>query len=148
MAFSHDKVGNIANLSRIDLTLLGVKDANSYTKNVLYLHGNSSEPLLCFSLVLVTSDNHEEGHAIGASDPRELVIKDIAGVLLSMELEHFVAVLGLVYELPYTPDNNTHREKDLLHIAMVNNAFSFTTMMTPTSGECLLDIVYDAHTYI
>ena len=86
MAFIHDKVGNIANLSRIDPTLLGVKDVNSNTKNVLYLHGNSSEPLLCFSLVLVTCDNHEEGRAVGASDPKEWVIKDIAGVLLSMDI--------------------------------------------------------------
>jgi hypothetical protein len=78
VAFSHDKAGNIANLSRIDPALLGVKDANSFTKNVLFLHGNLSEPLLCFSLVLVTCDNHEHGRALG-SDPKEWVLKDIAG---------------------------------------------------------------------
>ena len=56
IAFGHDKTGNTANLSRIDPTLLGMKDTNSFSKNVLYLHGKS-DPLLCFSLVLVTCDN-------------------------------------------------------------------------------------------
>jgi hypothetical protein len=141
LAFSHDKAGNIANPSRIDPTLLGVKDSNSFTKNVLHLHGNS-EPLLCFSLVLVTIDNHEHGRALG-SDPKEWVIKDIAGVLLTMELERFVAVLGLAYELPYLPDDNARRERDLLHFAMVDNAFSFTTGMMHKTGELFfLDIVY------
>ena len=58
VAFNHDKEGNVANLSRIDPTLLGVKDT-SFMKNVLYLYGNLVEPLLCFLLILVTSDNHE-----------------------------------------------------------------------------------------
>lgn len=147
VAFSHDKAGNIANLSRIDPALLGVKDANSFTKNVLYLHGNLSEPLLCFSLVLVTCDNHEHGRALG-SDPKEWVLKDIAGVLLTMELERFIAVLGLSYELPYLPDDNVRREIDLLHFAMVDNAFSFTTGMMHKNGECTLDIVYYGDTYI
>jgi hypothetical protein len=66
IAFSHDKAGNIGNLSRIDPTLLGVKDGNSYTKNLLYLHGNRVEPLLCFSLALMTRDNHEHGRALGS----------------------------------------------------------------------------------
>ena len=141
IAFSYDKTGNIANLSRIDPALLGVKDSNSFTKNVLYLHGNSSEPLLCFSIVLVTCDNHQRGRSLG-SEPKEWVLKDIAGVLLTMELERFVAVLGLAYELPYVPDDNVRRESDLLHFAMVDNAFSFTTGMMHKMGECILNIAY------
>ena len=147
ISFSHDKAGNIANLSCIDPAQLGVKDANSFTKNVLYLHGNSSEPLLCFSLVLVTRDNHEQGRSLG-SDPKEWIIKDIAGLLLTMELERFVAILGLAYELPYLPNDNVCRERDLLHFAMVENAFSFTTGMMHKTGECILDIVYYGHTYL
>jgi hypothetical protein len=64
------------------------------------------------------------------------------------ELERFVAVLGLVYELPYLPDDNVRREIDLLHFAMVDNAFSFTTGMMHKNGECTLDIVYYGDTYI
>jgi len=147
IAFSYDKVGNIANLSRIDPVLLGVKDASSYTKNVLYLHGISSAPLLCFSFVLVTCDNHEHGRTLG-SDPKEWVIKDIAGVLLTMELERFIAVLGLAYELPYVPDDSARRERDLLHLAMIDNAFCFTTVMMTKSGEwCTLNLLYSAFTY-
>lgn len=52
-----------------------------------------------------------------------------------MELERFVAVLGLAYELPYLPDDNARRERDLLHFAMVDNAFSFTTGMMNKTGE-------------
>ena len=122
VAFSHDKVGNLANLSRIDPTLLGVKYASSFTKNTLYLHG-SSTPLLCFSVVLVTCDNHEQGHIFG-SDPKEYVIKDIAGVLLTMELECFISVLGLAYDLLHVPDDSARKEQDLLHISMIDNAFS------------------------
>jgi len=147
VAFSYDKTGNIANLSRIDLALLGVKDASSYTKNLLHLHGISSAPLLCFSVILVTQDNHEHGRTLG-SDPKEWVIKDIAGVLLTMELERFIAVLGLAYELPYVPDDSTRREQDLLHLTMIDNAFSFTTVMMAKGGECSLDILCHAFTYI
>ena len=46
-----------------------------------------------------------------------------------MELERFIAVLGLVYELPYVPDDSACREQDLLHLTMVENTFSFTTTM-------------------
>ena len=60
IAFDYDKAGNLGNLSRIDPSLLSIKDANTYTKNTLYLHGFST-PWLCFSLVLVTGDNHEYG---------------------------------------------------------------------------------------
>ena len=133
IAFSHDRAGNVGNLSRIDPSLLGVKDASSFTKNALYLHGVLSAPLLCFSLVLVTHDNHEHGRIIG-SEPKEWVIKDIAGVLLTMELERFIAVLGLAYELPHVPDDSARREGDLLHLTMVDNAFSFTTAMMLKSG--------------
>lgn len=147
VAFSHDKAGNIGNLSRIDPSLLGVKDANSFTRNALYLHGNSPAPLLCFSLVLVTRDCHECGRVLG-SDPKEWVIKDVAGVLLTMELERFVAVLGLTYELPYVPDDSARREHDLLHLPMVDNAFSFSTGMMLKSGKCGLDILYCSIAYI
>lgn len=134
VAFSHDKAANVGNLSRIDPSLLGVKDANSFIKNALYLHGVSSAPVLCFSLILVTHDNHEHGRILG-SEPKEWVIKDVAGVLLTMELERLVAVLGLAYELPYVPDDSARREQDLLHFAMIENAFSFTTGMMLKSGE-------------
>jgi hypothetical protein len=141
IAFSHDKVGNIANLSRIHPSLLGVKDANSFTKNALYLHGISSAPLLCFSLVLVTHDSHEHGRTFGSGE-KEWVLKDIAGVMLALELEHFIAVLGLAYELPYVPDDSARREGDLLYLSMVDNAFSFTTTMMSKSGEQCLDVFY------
>ena len=134
IAFSHDKAGNIGNLSRIDPSLLGIKDANSYTKNALYLHGISSAPLLCFSLVLITRDDHEHGCVFG-SEPKEWMVKDVAGVMLTMELERFIAVLGLAYELPYVPEDSAHRENHLLHFSMVDNAFSFATGMAPKSGE-------------
>jgi hypothetical protein len=134
-------------LSRIDPSLLGIKDANTYTKNALYLHGISSAPLLCFSLVLVTCDNHEHGRTFG-SDPKEWVMKDIAGVMLTMELERFIAVLGLAYELPYVPDDSARREQDLLHISMVDNAFSFTTGMMLKKGESRLKILCRSVTYI
>ena len=128
VAFDYNKAGNIGNLSRVDPSLLGVKDANSFTKNALYLHGISSAPLLCFFLILVTRDNHERGRTLG-SDPKEWVMKDIVGVLPAMELERFIAVLGLAYELPYVPDDSACREGDILHLSMVDNAFCFTTSM-------------------
>jgi hypothetical protein len=121
-------------LSRVDPSLLGVKDANSFTKNSLYLHGITSAPLLCFSVVLITQDNHEHGRTIG-SDPKEWVIKDVAGVLSTMELERFIAVLGLAYDLPFVPDDSARRVHDLLHLTMVDNAFSFATSMMLKSGE-------------
>jgi hypothetical protein len=146
IAFSHDKAGNIGNLSRIDPTLLGVKDGNSYTKNLLYLHGNRVEPLLCFSLVLMTRDNHEHGRALGSE--KEYIIKDVAGVLPTMELERFVSVLGLAYKLPYIPDDNVRRDKDLLYFSMVENAFSFTTGMMNKIGEHIFNILCFTDTYI
>jgi hypothetical protein len=129
VAFAHDISGNVGNLSRIDPSLLGVKD-----RNVLYLHSDSPVPLLCFSLVLVTRDNHEHGRIFG-TDPKEYVMKDIVGVLHAMELERFVAVIGLAYKLPYIPEDSARREGDILHFAMVDNGFSFTTLMLKKNGE-------------
>ena len=139
IAFSHDKAGNIANLSRIDPALLSVKDANTFSKNVLYLHGKS-DPLLCFSLVLVMSDNHEHGRTLGSE--KEWVLKDIAGVLLTMELERLISVLGLAYQLPDVPDDNLRTESHLLHFSMVENAFSFTTGMMHKNGKRLSLMLY------
>lgn len=147
IAFNYDKTGNIGNLSRINPSLLGVKDANSFTKNALHLHGISSAPLLCFSLILVTHDNHKLGRILG-SDPKEWVIKDIVGVLPTMELERFIAVLGLAYELPSVPDDSSRRESELLHLAMVENGFSFTTSMMPKSGEHRMFLFFVPAAYI
>lgn len=88
---------------------------------------------MCFSLVIVTSDNHERGRSLGSE--KEWVLKDIAGVLLTMELERFVSVLGLAYQLPYVPDDSAHSDTDLLHFSMIENAFSFTTGMMHKSGK-------------
>ena len=127
-------VGNIANLSRVNPALLAVKGSNSYTKNMLHLYGKSSAPVLCFSLVLVMGDHHEHGRTFG-SEPNKWLIKEIAGVLLTMELERLVAMLGLIYELPYVPDDGARREKDLLHLTMADNAFCFVTSMISKGGE-------------
>jgi hypothetical protein len=116
VAFDQDKAGNVANLSRIDPSLLGVKDTNSFVKNALYLHGNLSGPVLCLSLVLITRDNHETGRTFG-SEPKEWVMKDVAGVMLTMELERFIAVLGLAYNLPYVPDDSARRESKICCIS-------------------------------
>ena len=101
---------------------------------MLYLYGESSAPALFFSLVLVMSDNLEQGRAFG-TEPKEWFVKEITGVLLTMELERLVAVLGLAYKLPYVPNDNTRREQDLLHLAMIDNAFCFGTTMMSKSGE-------------
>ena len=148
ITFSHDEDGNIANLSRIDPTLLGVKDLNSYTKNLLYRHGHS-EPLLFFSLVLVTGDNHLHGRILGGSDSKGgYFIKDILGVLHVLELERLVAVLGLAFNLPYVPDDNLRKETDLLYFSVVENAFSFTTGMQNKAGEHILNVLNRANTHI
>jgi len=139
ITFTYDKPGNVANLSRIDPSLLGVKDADSYTKNALYLHGLSSAPLLCISLVVITRDNHEYGRSF-RSESKEYFLKDVSGVMLAMELERFIAVLGLAYELPYVPNNNTRKESDLLYFSMVDNAFNFSSRMISKAGECLNDL--------
>ena len=61
-------------------------------------------------------------------------MKDIVGVLSAMELERFIAVLGLAYQLPYVPDDSARREGDLLHLSMLENAFCFTTSMNAKAG--------------
>ena len=138
IAFNYDKVGNIANLSCIDPTLLGVKDLGTYTKNLLYLHGQASEPLLCFSIVLVMNDSLEDGRTFG-SDPKSLwVIKQIDAALAAVELERLVAVLALAFRLPYVPDDSACIVTDLLYFPMAGNAFSFTTVMAGKSSEHLL----------
>lgn len=148
ITFSYDKHGNIANLSRIDPTLLGVKDLSSYTKNLLYRHGHS-EPLLFFSLVLVTGDNHQHGRTVGVSDSKGgYFIKDVLGVPHIMELERLVAVLGLAFNLPYVPDDNLRKETDLLHFSMVENGFSFMTGMMNKIGKHILNFLNDADTHI
>ena len=85
VTFDYSRSGSVGNLSHIDPSLLGGKDTPA--KNLLYLHG-SNTPLLCFSIILVTRDNHEHGHTIG-SDPK-WVFKDIVGVLPAMEQEHLL----------------------------------------------------------
>ena len=80
------------------------------------------------------SDNLEQGRTFG-TEPKEWFVKEVTGVLLTMELERLVAVLGLAYKLPYVPNNNARREQDLLHLAMIDNAFCFGTTMMSKSGE-------------
>ena len=148
VAFSYHKGGNIANLSRIDPSLLGVKEPSASTRNsALYLHGLSSSPLLCFSLVLVTRDSHNHIRIFG-TDQKEYVVKDVAGVLLTMELERFISVLGLAFDLPYIEDDSARRDHDLLHFSMHENAFSFATGIMAKSGKSSLDILYCSVTYI
>ena len=65
-----------------------------------------------------------------------------------MELERFISVLGLAYDLPHVPDDSARREQDLLHISMIDNAFSFATGMILKNGESCLDILYYSVTYI
>ena len=137
LTFDYDKKGNIANLSRIDPSLLGVKDATSFP-DALHLYGFSSTPLTCFSLVLVIQDNHQRPRALGS----EWVQKDIFGVLHSMELERLVAVLGLAYDLPYVADDGARRDGDLLRFQMIKNGFAFSTRIMGASGEHSLDVFH------
>jgi hypothetical protein len=143
LTFDYVKKGNIANLSRIDPSLLGVKDATGFP-DALHLHGLSSTPLTCFSLVLVIQDNHQHPRALGS----EWVQKDIFGVLHNMELERLVAVLGLAYNLPYVADDGARREGDLLHFQMIKNGFAFSTRMMAASGEHSLSSMGGYVTYI
>lgn len=127
ITFSHDKVGTIGNLSRIDPSFLSVKDANSYNKNMIHLHGCPSIPLLCFSVIITTTDNHIEGRTFGSS--KEWIIKDIGGVFPAMELERAIAVIGLAFKMPYVPADSARTVFDVLHFTMDDNAFSFSTSM-------------------
>ena len=109
---------------------------------MLHLYGESSAPVLCFSVVLVTGDHHEHGRTFG-TEPKEWFLKEITGVLLTMELERFIAVLGLAYELPYLrTDDSARREKDLLHLTLADNAFCFVTSMMSKSGVFNFEYVF------
>ena len=93
------------------------------------------------------NDSLEDGRTFGA-DPKSLwVVKQIDAVLASIELEHLVAVLGLAFRLPYVPDDSARTVSDLLHFPMVENAFSFTTVMAGKSGERIFDVVNCFDTY-
>jgi len=59
----------------------------------------------------------------------------IGGVLLAMELERAIAVIGLVFKMPYVPDDSARTAFDVLHFTMSDNAFSFSTVM---AKECAL----------
>ena len=94
---------------------------------MIHLHGSPSVPLLCFSVILTTSDNHVDGRTFGPGN--EWIVKDIAGVLPAMELERAVAVMGLAFKMPYVPLDSARTEFDVLHFTMFDNAFSFSTSM-------------------
>jgi len=79
------------------------------------------------------SDHHECGRSFG-TEPKEWFVKEIAGVLLTMELERLVAVLGLAYKLPYVPNDGARQERDLLHLTLVDNVFCFGTNMMSKNG--------------
>jgi len=94
---------------------------------MIHLHGSPSVPLLCFSVILTTSDNHIDGRTFGPGN--EWIVKDIGGVLPAMELERAIAVMGLAFKMPYVPLDSTRTEFDVLHFTMFDNAFSFSTSM-------------------
>jgi hypothetical protein len=50
---------------------------------MIHLLGCPSLPLLCFSVVITTADNHIEGRTFGASN--EWIVKDISGVFPAMD---------------------------------------------------------------
>lgn len=127
ITFSHDKVGTIGNLSRIDPSLLGVKDANYFNKNMIHLLGTPTLPLLCFSVILTTTDNHIDGRTFGPSN--EWIVKDICGVFPAMELERAIAVIGLAFKMPYFPNDSARTAFDVLHFTLDDNAFSFSSSM-------------------
>ena len=131
ITFTHDKVGTIGNLSRIDPSLLGVKDANHFNKNMIHLLGSPSLPLLCFSVVLTTTDNHLDGRIFGPNN--EWIVKDINGVFPAMELERAIAVIGLAFKMPFFPADSARTAFDVLHFTMDDNAFSFSTSMMKES---------------
>ena len=107
--------------------MLGIKDANHFNKNMIHLLGTPSVPLLCFSVVITTTDNHIEGRTFGPSN--EWIIKDICGVFPAMELERAIAVIGLAFKMPYFPADSARTAFDVLHFTMDDNAFSFSTSM-------------------
>jgi hypothetical protein len=101
--------------------LLGIKNANHFNKNMIHLHGSPSVPLLCFSVILTTIDNHIEGCTFGPGN--EWIVKDI------QELERAITVIGLAFKMPYVPADSAKTEFDVLHFTMFDNAFSFSTSM-------------------
>ena len=115
--------------------LLGIKDLGTYMKNLLYLYGQASKPLLCFSIVLVINDSLEDGQTFGSDPKLQWVVKQIDAVLAAVELECLVVVVGLAFRLPYVPDDSAHAAMDLLYFPMAGSAFSFTTVMASKSGE-------------
>ena len=94
---------------------------------MIHLHGSPSIPLLCFSVVITTIDNHIEGRTFGPSN--EWIVKDICGVFPAMELERAIAVIGLAFKMPYFPADSARTAFDVLHFTMDDNAFSFSTSM-------------------
>lgn len=68
-----------------------------------------------------------EGRTFGSGN--EWRVKDIGGVLLAMELERTMAVIGLAYQMPYVPPDSARTASDVLHFTMFDNAFSFSTIM-------------------
>ena len=94
-------------------------------------------PLLCFSVIITTADNHIEGCTFGPSN--EWIIKDIAGVFPAMELERAIAVIGLAFKMPYVPADSARTAFDVLHFTMDDNAFSFSTSMMK---ECMLKFFF------
>ena len=120
--------------------MLGVKDANNYNKNMIHLLGTPSIPLLCFSVIITTTDNHIEGRTFGPSN--EWIVKDICGVFPAMELERAIAVMGLAFKMPYVPADSARTVFDVLHFTMDDNAFSFSTSMMKEGVSVLLFQVF------
>lgn len=92
---------------------------------MIHVHTNPSIPLLCFSVIITTADNHIEGRTFGLSN--EWIVKDIAGVFPAMELERAIAVIGLAFKMPYFPADSARTAFDVLHFTMDDNAFCFST---------------------
>jgi hypothetical protein len=94
---------------------------------MIHLHGTPSVPLLCFSVIVTTTDNHLEGRTFGPNN--EWIVKDIGGVFPAMELERAIAVIGLTFKMPYIPADSARTAFDVIHFTMDDNAFSFSTSM-------------------
>ena len=94
---------------------------------MIHVQGFPSSPLLCFSVVITTTDNHIEGRTFGLNN--EWIVKDISGVLPAMELERAIAVIALAFKMPYVPADSARTAFDVLHFTMDDNAFSFSTSM-------------------
>ena len=133
IGFDYDKVGNLGNLSRINPALLGIKDVRKSIKNSIYLFGQFAKPLLCFLVIMVMGDNHEDGLEFGSETG--WIVKSVPGMLPSLELERLVSLLGLAFQLPYVPDDSSCRDMDILYVSMYKKAFNFSTVMIPAVGE-------------